>query len=135
MLTPLGMLREFHRAMDLSLDVFKPDKALLRLRMRLVGEEYQEVREEFEKAVAGRMDRVALAKELCDLVYVCYGFAAALGIDLDGALQEVHRSNMTKLDPATGRPIKDAGGKVIKPPTYSQADVWRFSGEAIDHVD
>jgi predicted HAD superfamily Cof-like phosphohydrolase len=134
-MTPLGMLREFHRAMGLDLDVFHVGKDLLRLRMRLVREEYEEVREEFEKAVAGRLDREALTKELADLVYVTYGFAASLGIDLDGALQEVHRSNMTKLDPATGRPFKDAGGKVIKPPTYSPADVWQFSNSAIDHVD
>ena len=37
-------------------------------------------------------------KELADLVYVCYQYAANMGWDLDEAMHRVHESNMSKLD-------------------------------------
>ena len=55
-------------------------------------------------------------KELADLVYVCFQYAAAVGYDLDTALDRVHRSNMSKL--VDGKPIKDKAGKVLKGPNY-----------------
>jgi predicted HAD superfamily Cof-like phosphohydrolase len=56
-------------------------------------------------------------KELADLVYVCYQYAANMGWDLDEALDRVHRSNMSKLD-ENGQPIYRADGKVLKGPSY-----------------
>jgi NTP pyrophosphatase (non-canonical NTP hydrolase) len=56
-------------------------------------------------------------KELADLVYVCYQYAANLSWDLDEALDRVHRSNMSKLDD-NGQPIYRADGKVLKGPNY-----------------
>ena len=62
-------------------------------------------------------------KELSDLVYVCYQYAANMGWDLDVALHRVHNSNMSKLDEG-GKPIYREDGKVLKsknyqPPTLS----------------
>lgn len=57
-------------------------------------------------------------KELADLVYVCYQYAANMGWDLDEALNRVHISNMSKLD-ANGNPIYRADGKVLKGPNYT----------------
>lgn len=45
----------------------------------------------------------AVAEELADVLYVTYGAAEALGIDLPAVLVEVHRSYMSKRD-ADGRP-------------------------------
>ncbi len=56
-------------------------------------------------------------KELSDLVYVCYQFAANMGWDLDEAMHRVHESNMSKLD-AYGKPILREDGKVLKGPNY-----------------
>ena len=56
-------------------------------------------------------------KELADLVYVCYQFAANMGWDLDEALHRVHESNMSKLD-EYGKPILREDGKVLKGPQY-----------------
>jgi len=56
-------------------------------------------------------------KELADLVYVCYQYAANMKWDLDEAIDRVHRSNMSKLG-ADGRPIYRADGKVLKGPNY-----------------
>ena len=56
-------------------------------------------------------------KELSDLVYVCYQYAANMGWDLDEALNRVHVSNMSKLD-EDGKPIYRDDGKVLKGPNY-----------------
>ena len=56
-------------------------------------------------------------KELSDLVYVCYQYAANMGWDLDEALRRVHQSNMSKLD-AGGKPIYREDGKVLKSKNY-----------------
>ena len=62
-------------------------------------------------------------KELSDLVYVCYQYAANMDWDLDEDLYRVHQSNMSKLDEG-GKPIYRKDGKVLKsknykPPTLS----------------
>jgi predicted HAD superfamily Cof-like phosphohydrolase len=56
-------------------------------------------------------------KELADLVYVCYQYAENMGWLLDEALDRVHKSNMSKLDPE-GNPIYREDGKVLKGPNY-----------------
>ena len=56
-------------------------------------------------------------KELSDLVYVCYQYAANMGWDLDEAMFRVHQSNMSKLD-EEGKPIYREDGKVLKGPNY-----------------
>ncbi len=56
-------------------------------------------------------------KELSDLVYVCYQYAANMGWDLDEAMYRVHESNMSKLDD-DGKPIYRDDGKVLKGPNY-----------------
>jgi predicted HAD superfamily Cof-like phosphohydrolase len=56
-------------------------------------------------------------KELADLVYVCYQYAANLDWDLDEAMDRVHQSNMSKLG-EDGKPIRREDGKVLKGPNY-----------------
>ena len=84
------------------------------LRFNLLTEEYEEV--------ADAIDPVNLLKELADLVYVTYGFAATFGWDLDEAVRRVHASNMSKLG-ADGRPIYRADGKVLKGENYEAPDL------------
>lgn len=55
---------------------------------------------------------------LCDLKYVTDGTAEDIGIDLEPFSDEVHRSNMSKVGGT-----KRADGKLIKPPTYSEANI------------
>ena len=62
--------------------------------------------------------REELAKELSDLVFVCYQFAAAFNIDLDKAMRLVFESNMSKLD-EQGNPIFRPVGKVLNGPNYA----------------
>ena len=95
-----------------------PDE-LLALRVGLIHEEA----EEFEVAASSR-DLTAMADALADIVYVTYGAAVTLGIDLDDVVAEVHASNLTKLGP-DGQPIMRSDGKVLKPESYEPPDVTR----------
>ncbi len=63
-------------------------------------------------------NKANILKELADLVYVCYQYAANLGWDLDEAMYRVHESNMSKLD-EYGKPIYREDGKVLKGPNYA----------------
>lgn len=63
--------------------------------------------------------RTDCLKELADLVYVCYQYAANLGWDLDEALNRVHQSNLSKLG-EDGKPIYRNDGKVLKGPNYKE---------------
>ena len=56
-------------------------------------------------------------KELADLVYVCFQFAASQEWDLEEAMHRVHHSNMSKLG-EDGKPIYRVDGKVMKGPNY-----------------
>ena len=61
-------------------------------------------------------------KELADLVYVCYQYAANMNWFLDEALNRVHESNMSKLG-EDGKPIYREDGKVLKGPGYKPPDL------------
>lgn len=74
----------------------------------------------------------AVAKELADVLYVTYGAADALGIDLPAVFVEVHRSNMSKVG-EDGRVERRADGKVLKgpgymPPVLDDLVAWRPAG-------
>tara|TARA_R100001443_G_scaffold53551_1_gene65174 strand:- start:37 stop:411 length:375 start_codon:yes stop_codon:yes gene_type:complete len=61
-------------------------------------------------------------KELADLVYVCYQYAANMGWDLDRALELIHKSNLSKLD-ENGQPIYREDGKILKGPNYKKPNL------------
>ena len=109
------MVAEFHQTFDILVcrEPGAPDSKTVRLRERLIQEEFDELKEAFEKA-----DEGAIAKELADLLYVVYGTAVSCGIDMEPVFREVHRSNMTKVG---GHKRDD--GKWIKPATYSPASL------------
>ena len=78
----------------------------------LIDEEWSEFHEAFHFE-----SQEAQLKELCDLVYVCYQFAANEGWNIDEAMDRIHKSNMSKLD-ENGQPIYRPDGKVLKGPNY-----------------
>jgi predicted HAD superfamily Cof-like phosphohydrolase len=109
------MVEEFHHKFDLCAerDPMIPDEATRRLRVKLIQEEFDEVKE----ALAGD-DLAGIAKELADLLYVIYGTAVSCGIDMEPVFREVHRSNLTKVGG-----YKRGDGKWVKPATYSPAQI------------
>jgi len=78
--------------------------------------------------------RSELLKELSDLVFVCYQFAAAYGLDLDEALRRVFESNMSKLD-EDGKVIYRADGKVLKGPNYEPPNLDGLFPTSNSHYD
>lgn len=118
-ITNYDKVREFHRAFFHPLD--KPFEVnhdtgfeLAGLRMRLINEEYTEVKEALYEGT-----KEQLAKELADLLYVVYGTAATYGIPIDEVFTRVHESNMSKLG-AGGKPVYRNDGKVLKGPNYKE---------------
>jgi NTP pyrophosphatase (non-canonical NTP hydrolase) len=100
-------------------------KNLFEMQTELIREE---AREFLDAALALQEDpedgpkREELCKELSDLVFVCYQFAAAFNIDLDKAMTLVFESNMSKLDD-NGMPIYREDGKVLKGPNYKKPNL------------
>jgi predicted HAD superfamily Cof-like phosphohydrolase len=100
-----------------------PDEKTKTLRMRLIQEEAHELYAGIQSD-----DMLEIADGLADLLYVVFGTAVSFGIDIEKVFNEVHRSNMSKLWP-DGTVHYDAFGKVVKPPTYSKADIAGVLGE------
>jgi len=107
------MVQEFHEQFDIHVSPTPsiPDEPTRNLRKRLIQEELEELQEAMQEK-----DLPSIAKELADLLYVVYGTAVSLGIDMEPVFQEVHRSNMSKVGG-----YKREDGKWVKPPTYSPA--------------
>jgi len=108
------MVAEFHRTFGFSgPDTLDPAAFPGELRIKLIEEEA----EEFAEAVRAN-DLPEIVDALCDLLYVTYGAAVALGIDLDPFFREVHRANMMKVGGS-----KRADGKWMKPADWKPPDI------------
>jgi predicted HAD superfamily Cof-like phosphohydrolase len=121
-----------------------PSDAIVRLRLRLIAEEFVELLnaclgeppahsyDEWSTwnhltstalpnlidTAPVRVDLTEAADAFADIAYVVEGGCLAFGIDSNAVLAEVHASNMSKF-PTT----LDANGKVRKAPHYSPPDV------------
>ena len=124
-------LREWHNTFGVPIldRPQSPPEDRRRLRVDLIREGFLEFCDASglteltpQRTYWGPGDVIEAADALADLVYVIYGAALEWGIPLDAVFDEVHRSNMTKVWPDGTVHYRD-DGKVIKPPTYSPADV------------
>jgi len=124
---PMRRVAEFRELFDGDGDARRPE--LAEHRRSLLTEEAGEAAEaltDLARALRAGDDPAAAyraaAKELADVLYVTYGAADALGIDLPAVFVEVHRSNLSKVD-TDGRVLKRADGKVLKGPGYRPPDL------------
>lgn len=111
-------LNTFHKAFGHATNAKYPPSALnatKSLRINLLQEEFAEVM----GAIYYKKDEAAILKELCDLVYVCVGFADTFGWDFDVAFNRVHASNMSKLG-EDGKPVYRDDGKILKSDLYKE---------------
>ena len=112
--------KEFRSKYNLNSSADRQTRAV---QHRLIVEEFKEFLEaEGMLFMHGRNHQEHALKELADLVYVCYQYAANMGWFLDEALNRVHLSNMSKLD-EDGKPILREDGKVLKGPNYKPPDL------------
>ena len=77
---------------------------------------------ELKEAIAAN-DRVEILDALLDTIVVTVGALHSLGVDAEGAWNEVIRSNMSKIDPLTNKVIKRDDGKVLKPEGWTPPNI------------
>lgn len=119
MMTNYERVKEFHEVFGHPVadkaDVLSEHRRELRL--NLIHEELSELEEAMSDG-----DVIAVADALGDLLYVVYGAGLEWGVDLDRVVQEIHRSNMTKLDD-DGKPIYREDGKVLKSNNFEEPEL------------
>ena len=109
MVNPFSDQEKFMRACDQTTGG-AIDEAQYALYRKLIAEEVSELHDAVEKN-----DRVEQLDALIDILVVTIGALHSMGADAEGAWKEVIRSNLAKIDAATGKVIKRADGKVLKP--------------------
>ena len=100
-------------------------KSLWDMQVSLIAEESTEflkASDELFRDPHNNHKREHLLKELADLTFVAYQFAACYGFDLDTAMDQVFRSNMSKLD-EDGKAQYREDGKVLKGANYREPDL------------
>ena len=139
--SPAELVGEFHRVYGVPNMVAEGEPPTLNferldMRMSLIEEEFTELAGAVYGSRAASVladtirnlpdarnrDLVETADALADLVYVIYGMALEAGIDLDAVLEEVQRSNMSKLMP-DGSVKRREDGKVLKGPDFVEPDI------------
>ena len=91
-------------------------KATPALYASLIQEEFDEWRKEVS-------DQHNELKELSDLVYVCYGYANAMGWNLDEAIHRVHKNNIGRCLQEDGTIRRREDGKILKNPDYPKVNL------------
>jgi len=97
-------------------DAAFPSENIVQLRLELIDEECDELHDGVD-----RRNLVEVADALTDILYVVYGMGQAFGIDLNECFDEVHRSNMSKLE--DGKVLYRSDGKVLKGKDYFPPDL------------
>ena len=87
----------------------------------LITEETGELK---DAIIAG--DQVEQLDALVDILVVTIGAIRAAGWDGEAAWNEVMKTNFAKIDPTTGKVIKRAHGKVLKPEGWKAPELAKF---------
>jgi len=84
--------------------------------------------EEFNEYVQAlnKRDEVEQLDACMDMIWVILGFCYMKGYNVDGAWAEVARSNIDKINSETGKVIKNAAGKVMKPEGWTPPNLKDF---------
>lgn len=88
----------------------------------LIEEEYNEL-----KFACANNDNVERLDACMDLIWVILGYCYMKGFDVEGAWKEVARSNLSKINPETGKVIKREDGKVLKPEGWTPPQLEQFT--------
>ncbi len=101
-----------------KLEAVIPDQ-LKDLRQNILQEEVDELKE-----AQKNNDIVEIADALGDILYIAFGTACTYGLQdhLEEVFNEIHRSNLSKLD-ENNEPIFREDGKVLKGPNYFRPNI------------
>ena len=120
----INKLIEFNKAFDIPYNTeptnLEPKE--VDLRFSLMFEENQEYH-----VGAYKKDLVETADALGDKLYILLGTIVAHGMQdvIVDVFNEIHRSNMTKLEP-DGKVRRREDGKILKPETYERPNLKQF---------
>jgi predicted HAD superfamily Cof-like phosphohydrolase len=86
------------------------------------------IREEFDEFIKAYLesDNEAQLDGCMDLIWVILGYCYMKEFDVEGAWNEVARSNISKIDPETGKVKKRKDGKVLKPDGWTPPQLKEF---------
>lgn len=117
-------LIEFNKAFDIpyNTEPTNLDGKSVDLRFSLMFEENQEYH-----IAAREKNLVEIADGLGDKLYILMGTIVAHGMQdiIIDVFNEIHRSNMTKVD-ANGKVFRRSDGKIMKPITYERPNLKQF---------
>ena len=83
------------------------------------------IEEEYDEFSFSMNDEEAL--DACmDMIWVILGYCYMKGWNVDGAWNEVARSNLAKIDSKTGKVLKSFDGKVMKPKGWKAPNLKPF---------
>ena len=91
------------------------------LYMKLIQEEYTELMD--AEAVS---DDAEICDACFDLMWVIIGYMKSRGWDCENIWDEGAKSNLSKIDSATGKVIKREDGKILKPEGWKPPDFAKF---------
>lgn len=113
------MVKEFHNIYGsyISKESKFPSQKVRELRKNLLDEEYNE----YLKAEETN-NYIEVCDALGDMLYIIYGTALSYGIPIDEVFEEIHKSNMSKLD-ENGNPIYREDGKILKGKNYFRPNI------------
>jgi predicted HAD superfamily Cof-like phosphohydrolase len=101
----------FMTACDQEVGSYNADQ--YELYINLITEEVNELATAIEDN-----DEVEQLDALIDILVVVAGALHSFGVDANGAWNEVMTTNFAKVDQATGKVIKRADGKILKPANW-----------------
>ncbi len=110
-------IKHFHIGIKQIPDPYIPHivpPEVVRLRMNLIKEETTEL---YNAITDGDLDKIA--DGIVDSIVVLLGTSVAYGIDIKPVWDEIHRTNMAKLNDATFR----SDGKLLKPNNWIPPDI------------
>ena len=110
--TPLELVMEYKKAAKQNTN--------MAMSLKLIREEFDEW---LIEVLNPNGSSEAELKELCDLVYVIYGYALARGWDLDEAVTRVHENNMARMKQDDGTIKRREDGKIIKNPNTPKVNL------------
>lgn len=109
----------FMQACDQTVDVYNDDQ--YHMYLSLITEEVGELND-----ALGQHDKIEQLDALIDILVVTIGAIHSGGFNAQGAWDEVMATNFAKISAETGKVIKRADGKVLKPDGWKAPELNPF---------
>lgn len=99
----------------------EPSEQNSELYVKLINEEQQEFLDAYNNN-----DEVEMLDACMDMIWVILAFCHMKGYNVQGAWDEVTKTNLSKINPITGKVERRADGKILKPDGWSEPNFSKF---------